>query len=141
MHTPPDLAQAHLTHIESSLERLNERIARLARLLDVPLDNEATRLKIIEGRLSAATEWHTLGAAQDTRRRHEWTELRGLMVLRMHLMKETLDELGLEPTYRIAQLVHEHMTVEGFQPGSDGFEMLHRLQAEHDRRMAVSNDD
>ena len=59
----------------------------------------------------------------------------GLMVLRMHLIKETLDDLGLEPTYQIALVVHERMALEGFPPGSDGFEMLQRLAAEHDRRL------
>lgn len=138
MPAPQDLTQAHLSHIETTLERLNERIARLARLLDVSLDSETTRLKILDGSLSMATDWLHAGGSDDKRRGHEWTELRGLMVLRMRLMKETLDELGLEPTYRIAQVVREHMTVEGFQPGSDGFEMLRRLQAEHDRRMNLS---
>lgn len=137
MPAPQDLTQAHLSHIETTLERLNERIARLARLLDVSLESETTRLKILDGSLSMATDWLHAGGSDDKRRGHEWTELRGLMVLRMRLMKETLDELGLEPTYQIAQVVREHMTVEGFQPGSDGFEMLRRLQAEHDRRMKL----
>ena len=134
MHAPQDLTQAHLSHIETTLERLNERIARLAHLLGVSLELETTRLKILEGSLSMASDWQHQGTSDHKRRSHEWVELRGLMVLRMRLMKETLDELGLEPTYRIAQMVHEHMAVEGFQPGSDGFEMLRRLQAEHDRR-------
>ena len=137
MPAPQDLTQAHLSHIETTLERLNERIARLARLLDVSLDSETTRLKILDGSLSMATDWLHACGSDDKRRGHEWTELRGLMVLRMRLMKETLDELGLEPTYQIAQVVCEHMTVEGFQPGSDGFEILRRLQAEHDRRMKL----
>jgi hypothetical protein len=135
MQAPQDLTQAHLSHIETTLERLNERIARLAHLLDISLASEATRLHILDGSLSRVPDWHHLDAALDKRRQHEWQELRGLMVLRMHLMKETLDEMGLEPTYRIAQLVHEHMSREGFSPGSDGFEMLRRLQAEHERRL------
>ncbi|MFM7024679.1 MAG: hypothetical protein ACKOWC_01275 [Limnohabitans sp.] len=134
MPAPQDLTQAHLSHIEDTLERLNQRIARLAHLLGVSLALESTRLKILDGSLSMATDWQALGASGEKRRSHEWAELRGLMVLRMRMMKDTLDELGLEPTYRIAQMVHEHMVVEGFQPGSDGFEMLQRLQAEHDRR-------
>ena len=56
------------------------------------------------------------------------------MVLRVRLMKGMLSEMGLEPTYRIAMVVHENMAQEGFKPGSDGFEMLRRLQEEHDRR-------
>ena len=137
MTAPQDLTQALLAHIEHTLERLNERIARLARLLDISLASEATRLKILDGSLSMATDWLHSGTSGDRRRSHEWVELRGLMVLRMRLMKETLDELGLEATYQIAQVVREHMSVEGFQPGSDGFEMLQRLQAEHDRRMKL----
>jgi hypothetical protein len=139
MSAPQDLTQAHLSHIESTLENLNERIARLAHLLDISLESEATRLNILNGSLSVASDWQHLGAPTDKRRSHEWTELRGLMVLRMRMMKETLDELGLEPTYRIAQMVREHMTLEGFKPGSDGFEMLRRLQAEHDRRLNLSS--
>lgn len=139
MPVPQDLTQAHLSHIENTLERLNERIARLARLLDISLESEATRLKILDGSLSMAADWLHSATSDDRRRSHEWTELRGLMVLRMHLMKTTLDELGLEPTYRIAQVVREHMTQEGFKPGSDGFEMLRRLQAEHDKRINTPN--
>ena len=134
MPAPQDLTQAHLTHIETTLEQLNQRIARLAHLLDISLASEATRLKILDGSLSIADNWQHLGGSDAKRRGHEWAELRGLMVLRLRLMKTTLDELGLEPTYRIAEMVREHMTLEGFQPGSDGFEMLRRLQAEHDRR-------
>lgn len=134
MQAPPDLAQAHLSHLENTLERLNQRIARLAHWLDVPLDSEAQRLGIMDGSVTLPVDWHHTNAALDQRRRHEWQELRGLMVLRARLMRQTLDELGLETTYQMARLVREHMTIEGFQPGSDGFEMLQRLQAEHDRR-------
>ena len=135
MHAPPDLTHAHLSHMETMLEQLNERIARLARLLDISLDAEATRLKILDGSLALPPDWHPSDSGPAKRRRHEWVELRGLMVLRVHMMKGMLDELGLEPTFQIAQLVHENMVQEGFQPGSDGFEMLQRLQDEHDRRL------
>ena len=135
MQASQDLAQAHLHHIETALERLNERIARLARVLEISLESESVRLKILDGSLSIASEGQHADTAHARRRRHEWEELRGLMVLRMHLIKETLDDLGLEPTYQIALVVHERMTLEGFPPGSDGFEMLQRLAAEHDRRL------
>lgn len=135
MQAPQDLAQAHLHHIETALERLNERIARLARVLDISLESESVCLQILDGSLSIAAEGVHLDATHARRRRHEWEELRGLMVLRMHLIKETLDDLGLEPTYQIALVVHERMALEGFPPGSDGFEMLQRLAAEHDRRL------
>ena len=134
MHTPSDLTQAHLSHMETMLEGLNGRIARLARLLGISLDSEATRMKVLDGTLDLPPDLQHAGSAQEVRRRHEWVELRGLMVLRVRLMKGMLSEMGLEPTYRIAMVVHENMAQEGFKPGSDGFEMLRRLQEEHDRR-------
>ena len=106
-------------------------------MLEISLDSESVRLQILDGSLSIASEGAQADPVHARRRRHEWEELRGLMVLRMHLIKETLDDLGLEPTYQIALVVHERMTLEGFPPGSDGFEMLQRLAAEHDRRLAA----
>lgn len=134
MQVPQDLTQAHLGHIENTLERLNERIARLAHLLGVSLESEATRMSILDGAPPMRTQWQHPVTPEDKRHSHEWFELRGLMLLRVRLMRDMLSELGLEPTYRIAQLVSEHMRQEGFRPGSDGFEMLQRLQAEHDQR-------
>lgn len=136
MHTSPDLTQAHLQHIEGALERLNERIARLAQLLDVSLASEATRLSILDGSLARLSDGLASITSPDKRRHMEWEELRALMVLRMRLMKDTLSEMGLEPTLQMAKVVQEHMTHEGFKAGSDGFEMLRRLQSEHDRRQA-----
>jgi hypothetical protein len=136
MQASSDLAQAHLHHIETTLERLNERIARLARVLEVSLESESVCLQVLDGTLCITSENVSVDTVHARRRRHEWEELRGLMVLRMHLIKDTLDELGLEPTYQIAQVVHERMALEGFAPGSDGFQMLQRLAAEHDRRLA-----
>ena len=141
MHSAlPDLTQDHLSHLETTLARLNERIARLSHWLDVSLESETTRLQILDGTLPRATDGLHTDSGQHKRRQHEWTELRGLMVLRMRLMTGMLDELGLEPTFRIAQWVHERMAQEGFPPGSDGFEMLKRLQAEHDRRQQKKTD-
>jgi len=134
MPASTDLTQAHLSHLETMLEGLNERIARLAHLLGISLDSETTRTQVLDGTLALPADLQRTGSAQDKRRRHEWIELRGLMVLRVRLMKGMLDEMGLEPTYRIAMVVYENMAQEGFKPGSDGFAMLQRLQDEHDRR-------
>jgi hypothetical protein len=134
MSTTDDLSNAHLHHIEAALEKINARIARLSMLLDIPLNDEQAWNKVMEGHMPILPRWDILEKDKQRQRQQIWEELRGLMVLRLHLIKDTLEELGLEPTLRIAQFVQEHMTQEGFQTGSAGFDLLQRLQAEHDRR-------
>ena len=114
--------------LEHSLEDLNTRIARLAIALQVPLGTSQDVQHVLDN--VRPTQWaHQWDdSPQHKRQEREWEELRGLMVLRCGMMKQSLNELGLEVTYQLATEVEVHMRREGFKPGADGFDLLNRLE-------------
>ncbi len=117
-----------VTRLEHSLEDLNTRIARLAIALQVPLSTAQDVQQVLDNIRPGDWPHQWDDSPQHKRQEREWEELRGLMVLRCGMMKQSLDELGLEVTYQLATEVEVHMRREGFKPGADGFEMLNRLE-------------
>lgn len=117
---------------ESELARLNERIARLALSLGVPLDTPADLQRLLDHASSLfdpdPQHWPQASDGQK-RLRHELEELRGLLVMRCDLMTHLLNDLGLDVAFQISAEVEEWLQRQGFKPGADGFVLLRQLQA------------
>ena len=124
--TADDPTLLHLRQREGALFELNERIARLAMLLDAPLRTEEDLQRVLARELPVFNAPSPPGT--DHRRTHgEWEELRGLLAMRCELMAQTLADLGLDATRQLTQLVEERLARNGFTPGADGFVLLARL--------------
>jgi len=114
---------------ESELVRLNERIARLALSLGVPLDTELDQQRLLshEETLFSIAPGHA-DSAQHQHKRRDLETLRGLLVMRCDLMTNMLHDLGLDVTFEIGSAVEEWLQRQGFKPGADGFLLLQRLR-------------
>ena len=124
--TTDDPMLNRLRQREGALFGLNERIARLAMLLDAPLRTEEDLQRVLARELPVFNAPTHPGT--DHRRTHgEWEELRGLLAMRCELMAQTLADLGLDATRQLTQLVEERLARVGFAPGADGFVLLARL--------------
>lgn len=110
---------------ESTLQALNERIARLSVALGVNLA-ERVQLQQVVHRDAVMFQIHRVSPAS-IRHRRLLEELRGLLVLRCHLMAQSLPELGLDAIEHAAIDAEQQMLREGFEPGADGFDLLERL--------------
>lgn len=106
----------------ATLTGLNERIARLSGALGVILAQEGQLQRVLDRDPALFGAEATRPAA--TRRRREMEELRGLLVLRCHLMANSLQALGFEAIEHLAFEVEKQMLRDGFLPGADGFELL-----------------
>lgn len=127
--------EARLQSMESSIEVLNARIARLAIGLGVSLDNEAEVARLLnqqhpaspvahERRLSSGDlDTSHLGANPDRRLAHKHEELRGLLVMRYGLETRYVDEVGVTATRQIMVEVEAHLVRDGFKPGADGIHL------------------
>ncbi len=101
---------------ESLLQGLSERIARLSLLLDLPLHDEQDIEKILH--------WHKeLTPFDSPFQNREHRELQGLLVLRYHLEKTLVENLGFEKLVQVITHVETHLSQEGFQTGADGLQL------------------
>ena len=126
-----------MQELESSMEGLNARIARLAIGLGVSLQDEHELARVMSRAPVAAVpvERRTAGESRQPYRRasgaerrteHHWEELRGLLVLRYHAETRYVDEVGVVATRQLLVEVEAHLQREGFSPGADG-QHLERL--------------
>jgi len=124
----PDPEARRLHRMESSIEGLNARIARLSIALGVSLKTE-NELDHIMGQLQAQAETHAFQTTPDRRLTAQQTELRGLLVLRYGLEQRFVEQVGVTATRHILFEAEEHLVLAGFEPGADGID-LHRLFTE-----------
>lgn len=110
-----DLASGPLHRIEASFEALNARIARLAMALGVPLDEDQHIHAILQSRQPQHSS--------DPHHRRQWTELRGLLVLRYGMEKNYAQQIGADTLKQILIDAEEHLALEGFKPGADGIHL------------------
>jgi hypothetical protein len=133
----------HLKRVGASIEELNARIARLAIALGVSLDTpQAVDLAMAESaakahaafsggqdRRSGVADRRAAGTSRtggpDRRQTHKWVELRGLMVLRYGVERQTIEHYGLDTARNLMTAASDHMTREGFKPGADGMDLKH----------------
>ena len=118
--------------MESSIEALNARIARLAIGLGVSLENEAELAQLMSHNHPASSVAHErrghagqadvthLTANPDRRVAHKLEELRGLLVLRYGMQTRYVDEVGIDATRQIMEEAEAHLERDGFKPGADG---------------------
>ena len=138
MKTDPPSRDEPRTHneqsIESPLEALNARIARLAMALGVSLSSEGEMTQAMtrppglavpqerrcnpERREAARTQ-----AGPDRRMAHLRDELRGLLVLRYSIEKRYVDQSGITATRAIMGEAEDHLVRRGFKPGADGIDL------------------
>ena len=114
-----------LQRMEASIEALNTRIARLAIALGVSLENENELARVMH-QIQSQAESHGFQSTPERRQVGQWTELRGLLVLRYGVEKHLVDELGVTVTRELLAEAESHLVRLGFQPGADGID-LHRL--------------
>lgn len=118
------------SRIESSLSDINARIARLAHTLNASLATEDDIAKIVnrDSPYLAPHAAELAASAFDPREHrlvHQWEELRGLLMLRGDLMARSIQDLGLDATVKMTAHMEEQLIREGFEPGADGFDMVH----------------
>ena len=120
------------SRVENTLVEVNTRIARLAMSLNAPMVTEANILSILN-RESPFLQPHAREQVrndpfnhEESRRIHQWEELRGMLVLRGELMTQSIKDLGLEVTLEINSGIKAELERDGFKPGADGFDMLRR---------------
>ncbi len=116
--------------IESSLQAINTRIARLSLMLGVKLERESDLQSVLVKQhpaYVAASQSHMVDAASFKAKRlhQEWEELRGLLSMRCELMAHSLQDLGLKMTRDIADQAEINLVRNGFEPSASGFH-LHR---------------
>ena len=138
-----------LHHMESSIEVLNARIARLAIGLGISLKNDFEMAHVMlrqqvpdgltERRLTPDRREATradagpdrrvsthLYSTSDVRVARQLEELRGLLVLRYSMETSYVDEVGVTATREILVEAEMHLMRDGFEPGADGID-LNRL--------------
>lgn len=121
----PDPEVQRLQRMESSLEELNARIARLAIGLGVSLKNENELAGVIR-QFQVQAELPELQSTPERRLAAKWTELRGLLVLRYGVERRFVDQVGATATRQLLVEAEERLARVGFEPGADGID-LHRL--------------
>ena len=122
-HTLGDYPQAQRLHrMESSIEALNARIARLAIALDVSLKNDDDVARVMNRHLVPAAP-HENQVTPDHHVAYKWEELRGLLVLRYGVETRYVDQVGISATRQILIEAEEHLVREGFNPGDDGIDL------------------
>lgn len=123
-----------LQHMESSIEALNARIARLAIGLGVSLKNNDDVMRVmsrhpaptvsVERRVAPdSPPVSHAGSNTDRRMAQKWEELRGLLVLRYGVETSYVDQVGVASTRQILIEAEAHLVRDGFQPGADGIDL------------------
>ncbi|MFM2348170.1 MAG: hypothetical protein RL654_2923 [Pseudomonadota bacterium] len=108
-----------VAQIEKLCEELNLRIARLALMLGVSLDDE-TQLARMLAPVPRPNDRDSHSARHEADAR---TELRGLLLLRGELEKRCVDEFGPATAGEMLLDVEAAMVRHGFAPGADGMDL------------------
>jgi hypothetical protein len=104
--------QRHLQRLQGLLEQLDMHIARLGLLLGLALDTHQGQLQALHGSPHNARHNAPLHA-----------QLRGLLVLRYHLVARCAAELGPAMTWQLIVDAEQHLVACGFKPGADGIDL------------------
>jgi hypothetical protein len=111
-----------LQRMESFLEELNARIARLSIALGISLKREDELERVI-GELQEQAELHASHSTADSRLISQRIELRGLLVMRYGVEQRFVDQVGATATRHILVEAEEHLARVGFEPGADGIDL------------------
>ncbi len=122
---------AHLQRMSSSVEEISARIARLAKTLDVDLQNESELERVLNMDGGGAPAHERRAAANsalpagspERRKSHLREELRGLLVLRYGVTRRFVDRVGVDATRHILVNAQDQLEREGFKPGAAGADL------------------
>ena len=122
MQTELTSGEDRLHRMESSIEELSARIARLAIALGVSLNNDDEVARVMH-RHPLPAEAHTQHDGAELHIAHKWEELRGLLVLRYSVETRYVEQIGVVATRQILIESEEHLVREGFHLGDDGIDL------------------
>ena len=116
---------AHLQRMSESVERISARIARLATVLDVDLQNDSAldRLLNMDGGAPGGHERRVSGmppAGPERRKSNQQEELRALVVLRYSVARSYVQRVGVQATRHILVHAQDQLERDGFKPGASG---------------------
>lgn len=111
---PDPHEQRHLQRLQVLLEQLDVHIARLGLLLGLALDTHQGQLQALHGGPRPAE------AAGVPHNEPLHAQLRGLLVLRYHLVARCAEEVGPAMTWQLLLDAERHLVACGFKPGADG---------------------
>lgn len=127
-----DVLASQLQRMSSSVEEISARIARLAKTLDVDLqnENELNRVLSLDGgggvpaqeRRAAATAALPPGSPE-RRKAHLQQELRALLVMRYGIATHYVEEVGVTAARHILVNAQDQLEREGFKPGASGADL------------------
>ena len=104
--------------MESSMEALDVSIARLAIILDVPLNTDADIQRAMQ-----EPQNNPALAGMEARLAQKHAELRALLIMRYDMEKRFSDEVGSQNTRQIMEEAEQHLNQRGFRPGADGVDL------------------
>lgn len=123
-----DLLASQLQRMSASVSEVSARIARLAKTLDIDLQNEHELNGILrldgggvpaKERRIAATQALPRGSPE-RRKAHLHQELRALLVMRYGIATRYIEEVGVAATHHILISAQNKMERDGFKPGASG---------------------
>lgn len=119
---------AHLQRMSDSVERLSARIARLATVLDVDLqnDSEINRLLNMDGGVPNGYERRQSAMpppGPERRKSNQQEELRALLVLRYKVSRRYVDRIGVQATRHVLVNAQDQLERDGFKPGAAGADL------------------
>ncbi len=127
-------ADAHLTgylqRMSESVELINARIARLATVLDINLQNQSQLNDVLsqDDERRPPVERRKPGAdrpamSPERRKSHLRQELRALLVLRYGVATRYVAQVGVDTTRHILVSAQDKLEREGFKPGAFGVDL------------------
>ena len=119
---------AHLQRMSESVEHLSARIARLATILGIDMqnDSEIDRLLNMDGGAPGGHERRVSArppAGPERRKSYQKEELRALLVLRYRISRRYVDRVGVQATRSILVNAQDQLELEGFKPGAAGADL------------------
>lgn len=125
---------AHLERMSDSVERLSARIARLAEMLGVDLQNESEidRLLNMDGGIPGGYERRRSAAptpGPERRKSNQQEELRALLVLRYGMSRRFVDRIGVQATRHVLTNAQDQLELDGFKPGASGADVRRLFDA------------
>jgi len=109
------LSTESLVRLEQDFEALNQRIARLAKLLGYTLATEHSVEEAIH-----AVSHHIRAEQAPAHEMHMWHEFRGLLVLRYQMETRSIEAIGAPQLKAVLQTAEERLGRHGISPDQDG---------------------
>ncbi len=141
-----DTMPEDIRRMENALADVSARIARLAMSLNAPVATLSDFESILNKEVPLlAQPPHTLTDSfmgdGHARLAHEWTELRGLLLLRCDMVSQLVKSHDLHTATTVLAEIEAQLESEGFQPGAQGFNLLAYLSKTGQTSMLLGDTD